>query len=94
MRPSLIGARAWRSLGCASADESVAAWSWHRPPAWHGGKPQPAWSHLKRSLASLAKRNFGQLTAPVKTRLKRMQYRLGLLDGFCASTGLDLTPFL
>jgi len=29
----------------------------------------------------------------VKTRLKRMQYRPGLLDGFLASTRLDLTPF-
>ncbi len=28
-----------------------------------------------------------------KTRLKRMQYRPGLLDGFLASTRLDLTPF-
>jgi hypothetical protein len=51
------------------------------------------WSHLKRSLANLAKRNISQLTALVKTRLKRMQHRPGLLDGFFASTGLDLTPF-
>jgi hypothetical protein len=29
----------------------------------------------------------------VKTRLRRMQYRPGLLDGFLASTHLDLTPF-
>ena len=45
------------------------------------------WSHLKRSLANLAKRNIGQLTALVKTRLKRMQYRPGLL----AKTGLNLS---
>ena len=51
------------------------------------------WSHLKRSLANLAKRNLSQLTALIKTRLKQMQYRPGLLDGFLASTGLDLTPF-
>jgi hypothetical protein len=51
------------------------------------------WSHLKRSLANLAKRNLSELTALVKTRLKRMQYRPGLLEGFLASTGLDLTPF-
>ena len=50
------------------------------------------WSHLKRSLANLAKRNLRQLTALVKTRLKRMQYRPGLLDSFLASTLLDLTP--
>ena len=47
------------------------------------------WSHLKRSLANLAKRDIGQLTALVKPRLRRMQYRPGLLDG----TRLDLTPF-
>jgi len=31
-----------------------------------------------------------RLTALVKTRLRRMQYRPGLLDGFLAKTGLDL----
>ena len=50
------------------------------------------WSHLKRFLANLAKRNLLQLTALAKTRLKRMQYRPGLLEGFLASTRLDLTP--
>ena len=60
----------------------------------HYGEPiELVWSHIKRSLANLAKRNLDQLTALVKTRLKRMQYRPGLLDGFLASTGLDLTPF-
>jgi putative transposase len=48
------------------------------------------WSHLKRSLANLAKRNLGQLAALIKSRLKRMQYRPGLIDGFIAKTGLDL----
>lgn len=61
----------------------------------HHGKPtELVWSHLKRSLANLAKRNITQLTALVKTRLKRMQYRPSLLGGFLASTHLDLTPFL
>ena len=36
----------------------------------------------KRSLANLAKRNLSQLAALVKTRLKRMQYRPGLLEGW------------
>jgi hypothetical protein len=49
---------------------------------------------MKRSLANMAKRNLAQLTALVKTRLKRMQYRPSLLSGFLTSTGLDLTPFL
>jgi hypothetical protein len=59
----------------------------------HYDKPtELVWAHLKRSLANLAKRNIGQLTALVRTRLKRMQYRPGLLEGFLASTGLGLTP--
>ena len=64
------------------------------PPYAHELNPvEPVWSHLKRSLANLAKRNLAQLTALVKTRLRRMQYRPALLEGFLASTGLDLTPF-
>jgi len=63
------------------------------PPYAHELNPvEPVWSHLKRSLANLAKRNISQLTALARTRLKRMQYRPGLLDGFLASTGLDFTP--
>jgi transposase len=52
---------------------------------------ESVWSHLKRSLANLAKRDIDQLTALVKTRLKRMQYRPSLIDGFIAGTRLDLT---
>jgi hypothetical protein len=47
----------------------------------------------EKSLANLATRNLAQLTALIKTRLRRIQYRPALLDGFLASTGLDLTPF-
>jgi transposase len=53
---------------------------------------ESVWSHLKRSLANLAKRDIAQLTALVKTRLRRMQYQPGLIDGFLAGTRLDLTP--
>ena len=35
--------------------------------------------------------NIDQLTALVKSRLRRMQYRPGLLDGFLAKTTLDLS---
>jgi putative transposase len=60
----------------------------------HCGKPtEPAWSVLKRSLANLVKQDIDQLTALVKTRLRRMQYRPGLLDGFLAKPGLDLGNF-
>ena len=51
---------------------------------------EPVWSNLKRSLANLVKQDIGQLTALVKTRLRRMQYRPGLLEGFLAKPGLDL----
>ena len=64
------------------------------PPYAHELNPvEPVWSHLKRSLANLAKRDISQLAALVKTRLRRMQYRPGLLEGFLASTRLDLTLF-
>jgi len=65
------------------------------PPYAHELNPvEQVWSHLKRSLANLTKHNLAQLTALVKTRLRRMQYRPGLLGGFLANTRLDLTPFL
>ena len=51
---------------------------------------EPVWSNLKRSLANLTKHDIDQLTALVKTRLRRMQYRPGLLEGFLAKPGLDL----
>ena len=58
----------------------------------HYGKPtEPVWSNLKRSLANLTKHNIGQLTALVKARLRLMQYRPGLLEGFLAKTRLDFT---
>ena len=61
------------------------------PPYAHELNPvEQVWSHLKRSLA---KRNLAQLTALVKTRLKRMQYRPALIEGFLASTRPDLSPF-
>jgi len=47
----------------------------------------------QRSPANLAKRDIGQLTALVKTRLRRMQYRPRLIEGFLAGTRLDFTPF-
>jgi len=77
--------------------ELAAARSWltvcQLPPYASELNPvEPVWSNLKRSLANLTKHNIDQLTALVKTRLRRMQYRPGLLEGFLAKTGLDLTP--
>jgi transposase len=77
----LIAARDWLTI-------------YRLPPYAHELNPvELVWSHLKRSLANLAKRNLSQLTSLVKTRLKCMQYRPSLLGGFLASTGLDLAPF-
>ena len=83
----------------AAMAELVAARPWltvfRLPPYAHELNPvEPVWAHLKRSLANLTKHTIAELTALVKTRLKRMQYRPGLLAGFLASTGLDLGPFL
>jgi hypothetical protein len=74
--------------------EIIAARPWltvyRLPPYAHELNPvEPVWAHLKRSLANLTKHNLTELTALVKTRLKRMQYRPGLLAGFLANTGLD-----
>ena len=74
----------------------IAARSWltvYQLPAY-APELNPAkavWSSLKRSLANLTKEGRDQLTALIKTRLQRMQYRPGLIDGFIAKTGLDLT---
>ena len=75
--------------------ELIAARTWltvyRLPPYASELNPvEPVWSNLKRSLANLTKHNISQLTALVKTRLRRMQYRPGLLEGFLAKTGLDL----
>ncbi|MFE2992726.1 transposase [Streptomyces sp. NPDC059262] len=50
------------------------------------------WSNVKRSLANVTKHSLEQLTALVKTRLKRMQYQPGLIDGLSprpASTAIE-----
>jgi transposase len=75
----LAGARDWLTL-------------FRLPPYAHELNPvESVWSLLKRSLANLAKLDIGQLTALIKTRLRRMQYRPGLLGGFLAKTQLDLS---
>jgi hypothetical protein len=76
--------------------ELVTARPWltvYQLPPWASelNPVEAVWSNLKRSLANLTKQNIHQLTALVKTRLRRMQYRPGLLDGFLAKTGLDLS---
>jgi hypothetical protein len=48
---------------------------------------------MKNGLGNLAAADVDQLTAIIKSRLKSIQYRPGLIGGFLAHTGLDLTPF-
>ena len=65
------------------------------PAAARRTRVQPVeavWPHLKRSLANHTKQNIHQLAALIKTRLKRMQYRPGLLDGYLAKADRDLQP--
>jgi putative transposase len=44
------------------------------------------WAHLKKTPANLAAGTTDQLAALTRTRLKKMQYRPTLLDGFIAET--------
>ena len=59
----------------------------------HYDKPtEGAWANMKNGLGNLAVRNVDQLAAVVRNRLKRIQYRPQLIDGFLAQTGLSLEP--
>ena len=51
-----------------------------------------AWANMKSGLGNLAAADVDQLTAIVKNRLKTIQYRPALIDGFLAQTGLALKP--
>jgi putative transposase len=49
-------------------------------------------SHLKRSIGNPAVTGVDHLQAIIKNRLKSIQYRTDLLDGFLAHPGLTLQP--
>ena len=51
-----------------------------------------AWANMKNGLGNLAARIVDELAAIVKNRLKRIQYRPALIDGFLCQTGLTLEP--
>jgi putative transposase len=48
------------------------------------------WAHVKHTLANLAGVALDRLEALVRNRLRRLQYRAGVLDGFLSGTGLSL----
>jgi transposase len=50
------------------------------------------WAHMKNGLGNLSADTVDQLAATVKSRLKRIQYRPELVEGFLAQTGLTLEP--
>ena len=47
---------------------------------------------MKGGLGNLSVSDVDELTAIIKNRLKSMQYRPALIDGFLAQTGLTLEP--
>jgi hypothetical protein len=47
---------------------------------------------MKNGLGNRAARDVDQLAAIIKNRLKRIQYRPALINGFLAQTGLTLEP--
>jgi len=53
---------------------------------------ESVWAHLKRSIANNAVTGIDDLVALVKNRLRRMQYRPDLLDGFLGQTRLTFHP--
>ncbi|WP_234425687.1 transposase [Streptomyces kebangsaanensis] len=76
---ALLTARSWLTV-------------FHFPPYAPDLNPdEGVWASLKKTLANLAACTTDQLAALIRTRLKRMQYRPGLLDGLVAETGLVLT---
>ena len=53
---------------------------------------EAVWSQVKRSLANLGAGSLDRLATLVRNRLKSLQYRAHILDGFIAQTGLHLEP--
>jgi putative transposase len=53
---------------------------------------ETVWSHLKRGVGNLAACTLDQLAVIIRTRLKQMQYRPGLLDAFVTHAGLIANP--
>ena len=50
------------------------------------------WASTKNGLGNLAACTADQLAAIVRNRLRRIQYRPALINGFLAQTGLTLEP--
>ncbi|MEC4020209.1 transposase [Streptomyces sp. H27-D2] len=80
MRELLARREAWLTVFCL-------------PPYTPDINPaEGVWAHLKNGLGNLAGCTVDTLAALTRTRLKKMQYRPDLLDGFIAETRLTLAP--
>ena len=53
---------------------------------------ESAWANMKNGLGNLAARNVDQLAAIVRNRLKRIEYRPALIDGFLARPDSHSNP--
>ena len=51
-----------------------------------------AWANMKNGMGNLAAADVDRLAAIIKNRLKHIQYRPALIEGFLAQTGLTLEP--
>ena len=59
----------------------------------HYDKPtEGVWANMKNGLGNLAASTLDQLAAIVSSRLRRIQYRPDLIEGFLGQTGVDLEP--
>jgi hypothetical protein len=68
-------------------EEAIATW---RREVWPA---EGVWAHLKTGpLINLAPHGLEHLVGVIKTALKQVQYRAGLIEGFLAGTGLVLEP--
>jgi transposase len=64
-----------------------------RLPAYAPDPVEALWSHLKAFLSNRAFRNVDELEQKLRSHLRSVQNRPGLLRGFIRSVGLDPDPF-
>ena len=76
----------WRSVGYLLGGVDGPVWTVRAPEL---NPTENLWSNLRRGLTNLAAGTVTDLACTAKNRLKRMQYRPGLVDGFLAATGLS-----
>ena len=84
LRVSTKPAYQWRRSWRAGGEAGLAS----KGPGGNEG----VWANMKNGLVNLAACTADQLTAIVRTWLKRIQYRPALVNGFLAQTGLTLEP--